>query len=169
MTDPTPAPQLHCLVLTSSDSRTLQTDRGGAFALGALTEAGHHVVGRHIVADDITAIRALVLDAVEQDQLDVLIVTGGTALAGRDVTPEAISPLFSKVLPGFGETLRRLAFERWGARALLSRASAGVIARTLVYLLPGNPETVELAMEQLVLPMLADGCSQVHAHKRRAD
>lgn len=167
-TEPKRGP-LFCLVLTSSDSRTLENDRGGAYALEALTRAGHHVVDRHIVADDVTAIRALVLDAVEQERLDVLIVIGGTALAGRDVTPEAIFPLFSKQLPGFGETLRRLAFERWGPRALLSRASAGVIARSMVYLLPGQPESVQLAMDDLVVPMLADGCGQIAAGPQRAD
>lgn len=152
---------LSCMVLTTSDSRTLETDRGGAYALHALVVAGHKVVDRHIVLDDVTAIRAQVLDAVEADNLDALIVTGGTSLGNRDVTPEAIVPLFSKVLPGFGETLRRLAFESLGPGALLSRASAGIIARTLVFLLPGTPASVRLAMDKLVTPMLREACGQI--------
>ena len=158
------APQpLTCMVLTSSDTRTLETDRGGAYALQALCAAGHKVIDRHIVADEITAIRAQVLDAVESGTLDALIVIGGTALGKRDVTPEAIRPLFQKELPGFGETLRRLAFEAHGPNALLSRASAGVIARTLVFLLPGQPHNATIAIDTLVIPMLQEACRQVRA------
>ena len=155
------APSLHCLVLTTSDSRTMETDRGGAYAVRVLDAAGHNTVDRRIVADDVAAIRAQVLEAVERHPLDVLVVTGGTALGARDVTPEAIVPLFRKQLPGFGEALRRLAWTSLGPSAVLTRAAAGVIARTLVFLLPGAPEVVRLAMDELVLPVAAEACAQI--------
>lgn len=152
---------LRCQVLTSSDSRTVQTDHGGAYAARALRRAGHDVVDRQVVADDVTAIRAAVLEAVEQGGLDVLVVIGGTALGLRDVTPEAVVPLFRKALPGFGEALRRLAWEAQGPHALLTRAAAGVVARTLVLLLPGAPEVVRLATDQLVVPVVREACAQM--------
>lgn len=152
---------LRCLVLTSSDSRTVQTDHGGAYAARALRDAGHDVLDRRVVADDVTAIRAVVLEAVELGGLDLLLTIGGTALGVRDVTPEAVLPLFRKSLPGFGEALRRLAWEAEGPHALLTRAAGGVVARTLVLLLPGAPEVVRLAMDQLVVPVVREACSQL--------
>lgn len=152
---------LRCLVLTSSDSRTVQTDHGGAYAARALRDAGHDVLDRRVVADDVTAIRAVVLEAVELGGLDLLLTIGGTALGVRDVTPEAVLPLFRKSLPGFGEALRRLAWEAQGPHALLTRAAGGVVARTLVLLLPGAPEVVRLAMDQLVVPVVREACSQL--------
>lgn len=160
---PTPT-SLRCLVLTSSDSRTIQTDHGGAYAACALRDAGHDVVDRRVVADDVTAIRAAVLEAVELGGLDVLLTIGGTALGLRDVTPEALLPLFRKSLPGFGEALRRLAWEAEGPHALLTRAAGGVVARTLVLLLPGAPEVVRLAMDQLVVPVVREACAQLRAN-----
>lgn len=152
---------LCCMVLTTSDSRTLQTDAGGAYAVAALQAKGHRVAARHIVADEVAAIRALVLDAVESGTVDVLVLTGGTSLGPRDVTPDAVAPLFTKQLPGFGEALRRLAYEAMGPTAILTRADAGVITRTLVFLLPGSPKSVELAMDQLVLPVIEEACAQL--------
>ncbi len=148
------APISRCVVLTCSDSRTLRTDAGGAYLVEALAQHGHAVMLRRIVADEVEPIRALVLDAVESGETDVLVLTGGTGIAVRDVTPDAVAPLFAKRLPGFGEALRQLTFAEMGPEALLSRACAGVIARTLVFLVPGSPLACRLAMDRLILPLL---------------
>jgi molybdenum cofactor biosynthesis protein B len=148
-----------CMVVTTSDSRTFENDSGGAYAVTALQAQGHSVAARHIVADEVAAIRALVLDAVESGAVDVLVLTGGTSLGPRDVTPDAVVPLFTKQLPGFGEALRRLAFAEIGPSAILTRANAGVITRTLVFILPGPPQSVRLAMDNLVLPVLGEACA----------
>lgn len=165
----TPAGALCCMVLTTSDSRTLENDSGGAYATRALQACGHKVVARHIVADEVAAIRAMVLDAVESGSVDVLVITGGTSLGPRDVTPDAVVPLFTKHLPGFGEALRSLAFSSIGPAAMLTRAAAGVITRTLVFILPGPPASVTLAMDQLVVPVIDEACLQLGRPASDAD
>jgi molybdenum cofactor biosynthesis protein B len=145
---------VRCMVFKVSDSRTMETDEGGAYAVQALAEQGHSVVSRQIVADEVPAIRAQVLDAVESGTIDVLVLTGGTSLGPRDVTPDAVVPLFSKRMPGFGEILRQISFNEMGPSSLLSRADAGVITRTLVFILPGSPSSVRLAMNRLIGPIL---------------
>lgn len=155
------AEALCCMVLTTSDSRTLDNDSGGAYAMRALQACGNKVVARHIVADEVDAIRAMVLDAVESGTVDILVITGGTSLGPRDVTPDAVVPLFTKSLPGFGEALRHLAFEAMGPTAILTRATAGVITRTLVFILPGPPASVTLAMDKLVIPVIDEAARQL--------
>lgn len=145
---------VRCVVLKVSDSRTMETDEGGAYAVRALSEKGYSVVARQIIADDVAAIRAQVLEAVENNDIDVLILTGGTGLGLRDVTPDAVVPLFNKSMPGFGEILRHILFEKVGPKALLSRADAGLITRTLVFIVPGAPQSVHLAFDELILPIL---------------
>lgn len=145
---------LRCTIFKVSGSRTLETDDGGAYLAEALTRLGHEVVSRQIVADDAAAIRALALDAIETGAVDCLLLTGGTGLSRNDVTHEAVGSLFGKRLPGFGEMLRHLCFEAIGPLALLTRADAGAIGRTLVLVLPGAPLCVELAMDRLIGPIL---------------
>ena len=142
------------MVFTISDSRTFETDEGGGYLVKALAEQGHSVISRQIVADEVAAIRALVLDAVEGGDVDVLVLTGGTGLSPRDVTPDAVVPLFTKRLPGFGEIFRQISYQDMGAAAMLSRADAGVITRTLVFILPGSPQGVRLAMDKLIGPIM---------------
>lgn len=159
----TPDPQQHhatdtsavrCIIYTVSDTRTLTTDEGGPVIAQVLEDFGHTIVDRQIIPDELETIRGTVLTTVENGIVDVVIVTGGTGLGPRDVTPEALLPLFSRMLPGFGETFRHLSFEQVGSKALLSRADAGVIARTLVFMLPGSPRACRLAMEKLITPIL---------------
>jgi molybdenum cofactor biosynthesis protein B len=149
-----PLPGVRCMVFTTSDSRTLQSDAGGGYLADALVSQGHRVVARRIVADEVAAIRALVLDAVESGTIDVLLITGGTGVAPRDVTPDAVVPLFTKRLQGFGEVFRQLSFAAIGPEAILSRADAGVITRTLVFIVPGSPDACQLAMDRLIGPIL---------------
>ena len=150
-----------CMVLTISDSRTLETDQGGGYLARQLSGQGYTVLARRIVADETAAIRARVLDAVESGDIDVLVLTGGTGIGARDVTPDAVLPLFSKRLPGFGEVFRQMCFARLGADALLTRADAGVITRVLVFILPGRPEACKLAMDELITPAMAPALAQL--------
>lgn len=158
--------QLRFAVLTISDTRTAQTDRGGPLIAELLAAAGHELAGRVlIVGDDAPAIRDAVRDALRDPRVDVVVTTGGTGLAPRDVTPEAIAPLFSREIPGFGELFRALSYAEIGAAAMLSRAVAGVVDRRLLFALPGSPAAVRVAMEKLVLPEA--GHLLVHARPER--
>ena len=157
--DPT---TVRCMVFTISDSRTLETDSGGGYLARSLAEQGHSVVARRVVADEVAAIRALVLDAVESGDIDVLLLTGGTGVAPRDVTPDAVVPLFTKRLPGFGEVFRQISYADSGPEAILSRADAGVITRTLLFILPGSPKACRLAMDKLISPILRQAIGLLH-------
>jgi molybdenum cofactor biosynthesis protein B len=141
-------------VLTVSDTRTLETDAGGALVAELLAGAGHPLVSRELVRDDAEAIRSAALAALAQPEVRALIVTGGTGVAPRDVTPDALEPLFERTLPGFGELFRMLSFAEIGSAALLSRACAGLRGGRLVFVLPGSRGALRLAMERLILPEL---------------
>jgi molybdenum cofactor biosynthesis protein B len=141
-------------VLTVSDTRTLETDTGGALVAELLEAAGHPLVSRVIVPDDPEAIRRAALEALAGPDARALIVTGGTGVAPRDVTPDALEPLLQRVVPGFGELFRMLSWQEIGSAALLSRALAGLRDGRAVFVLPGSRGAVRLAMEKLVLPEL---------------
>jgi molybdenum cofactor biosynthesis protein B len=141
-------------VITVSDTRTPETDSGGAQVAERLTEAGHPVVSREIVPDDAEAIAAAVRSALRQEATGAVILTGGSGVAPRDVTPEAVAPLLERVIPGFGELFRMLSFEDIGSAALLSRALAGTADGRVVFVLPGSRAAVDLAMQKLILPEL---------------
>ncbi len=143
-----------CAVLTVSDTRNLETDSGGALLARLLEDAGHRVVSRVIVRDDAQEIRAAASKALEDEACDALLLTGGTGVAPRDVTPEAIRPLLERELPGFGELFRQLSYQEIGAAALLSRALAGVCGEKLLFALPGSKGAIRTALEKLVLPEL---------------
>ncbi len=144
---------MRCAVVTVSDTRTAASDRGGPLIVELLEAAGHQVARREMVADDAEAIGGLVC-ALAADS-DAVLVTGGTGIAPRDVTCEALTALFDKSIPGFGELFRVLSFEQIGAAAMLSRAVGGVVGRAVVLSMPGSPAAVRLAMERLLLPELA--------------
>lgn len=148
-------------VLTVSSSRAAPGaavaggDRSGDLLSALLAEAGQRRVERALVADDAAAIAAAVAGFLAADGLDVVVTTGGTGVSPADVTPEAVAPLLDRRLDGFGELFRSLSFAEVGAAALLSRAEAGVAGRKAVFVLPGSPAAVELAMRRLVLPVAA--------------
>lgn len=152
-------------VLTVSDSRTDRTDRGGPRLIELVTAPGHQVVWRRIVRDDLQEIRDGVRDAIHPPEVDCVLVTGGTGVARRDSTIEAVVPLLEKELPGFGELFRLLSFQEIGPAAMLSRATAGVIAGRAIFLLPGSPDALELAVARLILPELG----HLLAQARRRD
>ena len=143
-----------CAVITVSDTRTLQTDTGGQAVVDLLEGAGHEVVDRQIIADEPDQMRRLLSVYRERDDVDVVLMTGGTGLGSRDQTFETVSQLINKSLPGYGELFRMLSFEEIGAAAMLSRATGGLLGRTVLLTMPGSRAAVRLAMEKLILPEL---------------
>ncbi|MCE5506257.1 molybdenum cofactor biosynthesis protein MoaB [Staphylococcus pseudintermedius] len=147
---------IRCAVLTVSDTRTTETDKGGQSVQTLLQTADFEVEIQHymIVKDELTAIQSTVQQWLTGD-VDVIVTTGGTGIAPRDVTIEAVTPLLDKEIEGFGELCRYLSFtEDVGTRALLSRAVAGTAKRTLIFCLPGSTGAVKLALNRLILPEL---------------
>lgn len=143
-----------CAVLTISDTRTPETDSGGALLCELLRAAGHRVLQHRIVPDEVDAIRAAALAALGDAECRVLLMTGGTGIAPRDVTPEALRPLLDRELPGFGELFRSLSYQEIGSAALLSRALAGLRGEQVLFALPGSRGAIRTALEKLVLPEL---------------
>lgn len=141
-------------VVTVSDTRTLEDDSGGGLIVELLEAAGHRVVSRAIVKDEPDEIAASLRSAVASAEVQALIVTGGTGVAPRDVTPDTLEPLLDRVIPGFGELYRMLSYAEVGSAALLSRALAGLKDGRVVFALPGSRGAVRLAMEKLILPEL---------------
>jgi molybdopterin adenylyltransferase len=146
--------QICAVVITVSDTRTLADDSGGALIVALLEGAGHRVVDRSIVPDEVDAIRAAVDVAVMRDDVQAVLLTGGTGIAVRDVTPEALEPILDRVIPGFGELFRTLSYQEIGSAALLSRALAGTVRGRVVAALPGSRAAIRLAVEKLLLPEL---------------
>lgn len=165
MTDPSPASHQHhhrkaaktavsCAVITVSDTRTPETDSGGQRVADLLESAGHVVMQREIVADDGDRIAAAVQACIEAPSVQAVVLTGGTGVAPRDVTPESVAPMLEREIPGFGELFRTLSYQEIGSSALLSRALAGLAQGTVVFVLPGSRGAVQLGMEKLILPEL---------------
>jgi len=144
--------QVRTAIVTVSDSRTLDTDSGGALVEQMLSAAGQPVTGRRIVPDEPVAIRAALDQAIAESDARAVIFTGGTGIAPRDVTPDTIESQLDRVVPGFGELFRMLSYEDIGSAALLSRALAGIKQGKVVFVIPGSRGAVALAMEKLVLP-----------------
>ena len=161
------SPCLGMALVTVSDSRTERTDKGGELLATLVAGSGHRVVSRGLVRGDLGAIRAEVRAALTQAEVDVVLVTGGTGLSPRDVTVEAVAPLFEKEIPGFGELFRMLSFAEIGAAAMLSRATAGLVSGRAIFLLPGSPAALELALSRLVLPEIAHLLAQARRPARR--
>ena len=141
-------------IVTVSDTRTLETDTGGARAEAMLTAAGHPVTGRKVVPDEPEAIRSALDQALAETDSRAIIFTGGTGVAPRDVTPDTIEAELERIIPGFGELFRMLSYEDIGSAALLSRAVAGLKHGKVVFVIPGSRGAVGLAMEKLILPEL---------------
>jgi molybdenum cofactor biosynthesis protein B len=142
---------LRYFVVTASDTRGEAEDESGAFLSEAAARAGHALVGRRIVKDDPDAIRAALGEAAAAGA-DVIVVSGGTGIAGRDRTYEAVAGLLEKRLDGFGELFRMLSYAEIGSAAMLSRAVAGVWGGRAVFSIPGSRAAVRLAWEKLIGP-----------------
>jgi len=144
---------LACGVITVSDSRTPETDVSGKLIVDQLTQAGHTIAEYQIVPDDAAQITQW-LETLTHKAIAVIILNGGTGIARRDSTFEAVDSLLEKRLPGFGELFRMLSFQEIGAAAMLSRATAGLYRGAIVFALPGSPHAVNLALEKLIMPEL---------------
>lgn len=143
-----------CVVITVSDTRGEKQDVSGGTIARALERGGHQVLERCFVRDEVPAIRRAMRAALKRTSTDVILLTGGTGLAARDRTPEAVEPLLERTLPGFGEQFRALSARQVGSAAWLSRAGAGVARGRLVVWLPGSPRAAELGVSRLVIPEL---------------
>ena len=141
---------LNIAVLTVSDSRDESTDKSGPLLVGMLTEAGHRLAEKSIVPDDKYRIREVISRWIVDEELQVVLTTGGTGVTGRDGTPEAVTPLLDKVIDGFGETFRNLSYQTIGTSTLQSRAIAGVANGTYIFCLPGSSGACKDAWTKLV-------------------
>ena len=130
---------LNIAVLTISDTRNLADDKSGNMLAERLTAAGHHLAAREITTDDVEAIRGIVRKWIADAGVDVIITTGGTGFTGRDVTPEAVEPLFEKRMDGFSIAFHMLSHAKIGTSTIQSRATAGVAGATYIFCLPGSP------------------------------
>lgn len=154
---------LRVIVVTVSDTRTAADDASGdalADELKAFT-----LVRRVIVPDDADRIREVIADA-QREGVDAVVLTGGTGIAPRDITYEAVASKLEKTLDGFGEAFRRLSWDEIGPRAILSRATAGTIGTLLVFLLPGSTKAVRLGAKELIAPILDHAVDLVHGRTK---
>ncbi|EJN03042.1 molybdenum cofactor biosynthesis protein B [Phyllobacterium sp. YR531] len=137
-------------VLTVSDTRTLADDKSGSTLAERITGAGHILADRAIVTDDVTKIRERVLSWSNDLEIDVVITTGGTGFTGRDVTPEALEPIFEKRMDGFSEVFHRISYDKIGTSTIQSRATGGVVNATFVFVLPGSPGACKDAWDNIL-------------------
>lgn len=159
--------QVRVAVLTISDTRTKETDTGGQLVQRLARNEGLELVGYDVVEDDIASIRVILSEWLENEEVDVIITTGGTGIAKRDVTLEAVKPFFEKEIDGFGELFRYVSFlEDIGTKALLSRAAAGIANDKAIFVLPGSRGAVKLAMERLILPEIQHIRSELTKHQQ---
>lgn len=145
---------LNIAVLTISDSRTEATDKSGALLVARLESAGHHLAEKRIVPDDIYTIRAVISGWVADDEVNVVISTGGTGVTGRDGTPEAVQPLLDKAIEGFGEVFRSISYQDIKTSTLQSRALAGVANATYIFCLPGSTGACKTAWDAIIAAQL---------------
>lgn len=141
-------------VLTVSDTRSMADDKSGATLAERIAQAGHRLADRQIVSDDVEAIRSVVQDWVAAPSVDVVITTGGTGFTGRDVTPEALEPLFDKKMDGFSAVFHRISYDKIGVSTIQSRATAGLIGTTFVFVLPGSPGACKDAWDGILKAQL---------------
>ena len=141
-------------VLTVSDTRTPETDRSGDTLAARIAEAGHRLAARTIVTDDIAEIRAQVEAWTREEAIDVVITTGGTGFTGRDVTPEALEPIFEKRMDGFSEVFHRISYDKIGTSTIQSRATGGVLNATYIFVLPGSPGACKDAWDGILKAQL---------------
>ena len=145
---------LDLAVLTVSDTRTLETDTSGALLVSLAENAGHRVRARAIVADEPDQMRPILLDWSVRDDVQAILLTGGTGISPRDQTFETVSSLLTRALPGYGELFRMLSYAEIGPACMLSRAVGGLIGGVVILVMPGSRAAVELAMTKIILPEL---------------
>ncbi len=142
-------------VLTVSDTRTAQTDTSGDLLVVRLEEAGHRLARRQIVKDDVYQLRKVISDWIADEEIQVILTTGGTGFSGRDSTPEALSVLFDKHIEGFGELFRQVSVEDIGTSTVQSRCLAGLANRTVIFCLPGSNNACATGWDRIIREQLA--------------
>ena len=141
-------------IMTVSDSRTEETDTSGAALTERLAEAGHKLVEKCIVPDDVYRLRELISRGIANDDINVIITTGGTGMTGRDITPEAVRPLLDKEIEGIGELFRLVSYEEIGTSTVASRALGGVANGTFIFCLPGSTGACRTGWDKIIGPQL---------------
>lgn len=154
MTASTERKPLNVAVLTVSDTRDESNDTSGQYLVESLQAAGHALAGKRIVKDDIYQIRAALSHWIAEAEVHAVLVTGGTGFSGRDSTPEAVMPLFDKVIEGFGETFRALSLQEIGSSTVQSRAFGGLANATVIFCMPGSTGACRTAWEGIVRDQL---------------
>jgi len=145
---------LRIAVLTVSDTRTSATDSSGDLLVARLQQAGHQLIARDLVRDDIYALRAVVSAWIVDPKVQAIVVTGGTGFSARDSTPEALCPLFDKPIEGFGELFRQVSLEDIGTSTIQSRALAGVANYTVIFCLPGSNNACATGWDRIIASQL---------------
>ncbi|MFB4162953.1 molybdenum cofactor biosynthesis protein B [Alteribacillus sp. JSM 102045] len=152
-----------CMVITVSDTRTEENDKSGKLIHEFLDSCGHKTVDYKIVKDEYKEIQHLIQQASQNEKIDAVLLNGGTGIAKRDTTYEAVQDILEKEIPGFGELFRYLSYaEDIGSAAILSRAVAGVYNDTAIFSMPGSSGAVRLAMNKIIVPELAHVIREVH-------
>ncbi len=146
--------KLNIAVLTVSDTRNLETDKSGAYFISELESAGHRLADRAIVIDDIYQIRAKLSNWIAEEDVNVVLITGGTGFYGRDSTPEAVKPLFDKQMEGFGELFRQVSFDEIGSSTIQSRAVGGFANNTVIFCVPGSTGACKTAWVNIIQQQL---------------
>ncbi len=141
---------LNIAILTLSDSRSYKEDKSGDYLEKQVREVGHNLADRAICKDDVYIIREIVSRWIAEKNIDVIITTGGTGVTGRDITPEAITPLYDKRIEGFGELFRQISFSEIGTSTIQSRAIAGLANRTYIFSLPGSTGACKTAWTKIL-------------------
>ncbi len=145
---------INIAILTVSDTRTEETDSSGKLLVERLTQHGHRLAEKVILVDDRYQLRAQVSQWIADDEIQAVIITGGTGMTGRDITPEAMMPLFDKNIDGFGEIFRFLSLDDIGTSTVQSRAVAGVANGTLIFCIPGSSGACKLAWDGILQQQL---------------
>ncbi|ASA56684.1 molybdenum cofactor biosynthesis protein B [Vibrio gazogenes] len=146
-------------VLTVSDTRTEENDTSGGYLAEQLQQAGHQLADKQIVVDDRYKIRAIVSQWIADEDVQVVLITGGTGFTSRDSTPEALTPLFDKQVEGFGELFRMVSYEEIGTSTIQSRAVAGFANHTVIFAMPGSTGACKTAWTKII-------CQQLDASHR---
>ncbi len=143
---------INTAIITISSSRTLENDKSGLVIKNLLEKSNHKTIEYLVVPDDIKVIGEKIGQLIEDKEINLIITSGGTGLAKKDITIEAIRPLFERELISFNALFSKLSYEVIGSAAILSRATAGIVNKKIIFCLPGSPEACQLAMEKLILP-----------------
>ena len=154
MADTSKGKSVNIVVLTVSDTRTKENDKSGDTLVKRLTEAGHHLVEKRIVKDELPLLKNILKEWINSSKVDVVIATGGTGVTGRDVTPEAFESLYEKTIPGFGELFRWLSYQNIKTSTIQSRATAGVANGTFLFALPGSTGACKDAWDMIIVHQL---------------